>query len=61
MSKDKIVLKGGYDPDDYRDELCKAAWEESGAKTLKEHRKYLEQKFGITSSNKDECLSKKIS
>jgi len=50
--KEEIVLKPDYDPDKYRDELCKSSWIKSGAKTLEEyvlyikeeHRKFAEQR-----------------
>jgi len=40
----EIVLTDGYDPDKYRDDLCERSWKESGAKTVKQHLKYLMKK-----------------
>ena len=41
----KIVLKPGYDPDKYRDEIHDMMWKESGAKTHEEFWKYYKERL----------------
>jgi hypothetical protein len=36
----KIKLEKGWDPDKYRDDLCRRRWKESGAKNLDEFQQW---------------------
>ena len=50
--KEEIVLKPGYDPDKYRNELCENSWIKSGAKTLEEYVLYIKEKHKKFAENR---------
>ena len=57
----EFILTDGYDPDKYRDDLCESSWKESGAKTIKQHFKYLmEQERKLIEKLNAEAQKKKV-
>jgi len=59
MSKEELVLEEGWDPDEFRDRLCEAAWKRSGAKTLEEHIKFRSEEMRQYSLKRDQEEAKR--
>jgi hypothetical protein len=49
--KEEIILTD-WDPDEWRDDLAKRRWLESGAKTLEEYKAYLFEKMRKSSEQR---------
>jgi len=43
MENEEKIVEERWDPDKYRDDLCKASWKRSGAKTTWEHLLFLQE------------------